>query len=176
MKSFLSSLYLLLLNNVVSHIPIWNFRKFFYLMAGMKIGKGSRILMGAKIQGPNGISIGDHTYINSCCHLDGRGGLSIGNNVNISNYSIIISASHDMKSSSFAYRTGEVYISDYCWIGTHAIILDRSTLEEGVVLGAGSVLKGSTEKMSVYSGVPAKFVKERNLSGYYDISWKPWFC
>lgn len=113
----------------------------FYRVVGMNIGKSSRILMSTKVQGWNHISIGDHTYVNSYCHLDGRGRLTIGNYVNISNYSVIISAGHDMKSETFAYRTGEVCIDDLCWIGSRAMILNRFHLAPGAVLSAGSVFK-----------------------------------
>ncbi len=108
--------------------------------------------MDTKVQGWNHISIGDHTYVNSYCHLDGRGGLVIGNNVNISNYSLIISAGHDMKSETFAYRTGEVRIDDLCWIGSRAMILDRSHLAPRTVLSAGSVFKGESVGGGYMSG------------------------
>ena len=131
--------------------------------------------MGAKIQGPKGISIGEHSYINSYCHLDGRGGLRIGNNVNISNYTVIITASHDMKSPVFQYREGEVIIEDYCWIGSRAIVLDKSVLPKGSVLSAGSVYKGKGKSYGVYVGVPARYVKDRGLQGEYNVDWRPSF-
>lgn len=165
----------ILLDCIVGHIPCWALRKPLYRLAGIKIGKGSRILMGAKIQGPHGISIGEHSYINSGCHLDGRGGLLIGDNVNISNYTVIVTASHDMKSSSFQYREGKVVIEDYCWIGTRAIVLDRSTLAECSVLSAGSVYKGQGKPRGVYAGVPAQYVRDRGLEGKYDVDWRPYF-
>lgn len=76
----------------------------------------------------------------------------IGNNVNISNYSLIISAGHDMKSETFAYRTGEVRIDDLCWIGSRAMILDRSHLAPRTVLSAGSVFKGESVGGGYMSG------------------------
>lgn len=103
------------------------------------------------------------------------GGLLIGDNVNISNYTVIVSASHDMKSDSFQYRPGEVIIEDHCWVGSRAVILDRSTLREGVVLGAGSVFKGQSEPYGVYAGVPAVYQKDRGLRGKYDVDWRPYF-
>lgn len=166
----------LFLNSIVAHIPSWSIRKFLYKTVGqMSIGSGSRILMGCYVQGSKGISIGKHTYINRGCHIDGRGGVNIGNNCNISNYSVILSATHDMESSSFRYRTGNVCIEDYCWLGTRAVVLDRSHLAQAVVVSAGSVLKGETEPDSVYMGIPAKKVKERHLNGPYDVVWKPYF-
>lgn len=175
LKDFLYSFINFFLNCIVGHLPCWPLRRLCYQAAGVKIGKGSRILMGTKFQGWSHISIGSHSYINSYCHLDGRGGLSIGDNVNISNYSRIISAGHDMKSGSFSYRTGAVVIENYCWLGTGATVLDRSHLLPETVIGAGSVFKGESVKGGVYIGVPAIFVKNRNLSGHYDVEWRPFF-
>lgn len=162
----------LILNYFVAYIPCWFIRKTAYKIAGLRIGEGSRILMGCKIEGPRGIRIGNNTHVNSGCHLDGRGGLYIGDNVNISNYSAIISASHDMKSESFSYRLGAVTIKDCCWLGTRSIVLDNSTLEERVVIGAGSCFKGESIAGGVYVGVPAKWVKDRGLLHCYEDVWK----
>jgi acetyltransferase-like isoleucine patch superfamily enzyme len=107
--------------------------------------------------------------------LDGRGGLEIGNDVNISNYCRCISAGHDMNSKYFAYRPGHVKIEDFCWLGTGAMVLDNSQLARGTVISAGSVFKGISETNDVYMGVPARFIKKRNLSGSYHVIWKPWF-
>lgn len=175
MNRFVRGFGLIFVNYIVSYIPCWTIRKAFYSLAGMKIGAGSRILMGAKIQGINNIEIGTNSYINWNCHLDGRGGLKIGNNVNISNYSVIITAAHDMKSEEFEYRTGKVVIEDYCWLGTRAVVLDRTTLSKATVLSAGSVFKGVTEPDSVYIGVPATKARNRGLRGAYDLKWRPFF-
>lgn len=163
------------MNYVVSYIPCWTIRRTLLRLCGIKIGKGSRILMGCKFEGPKGIRIGENTHINSHCHLDGRGGLTIGDNVNMSNYSVIITASHDMKSECFAYRTGAVEIESCCWLGTRCVILDRSHLAEKTVVGAGSVLNGETEEQGVYVGVPAKKVKDRGLRDCYVDEWKTYF-
>ena len=72
-KTMLMGLCEVLLNYFVSYIPCWWLRRAFYRVAGMKIGMGSRILKGTKVQGWNHISIGDHIYVNSYCHLDGQG-------------------------------------------------------------------------------------------------------
>ena len=166
----------LFMNSIVTYIPCWPIRYGLFRLAGMHIGKGSRIMMGTRFEGPlSNIHIGEHSYINSHCHLDGRGGLLIGNNVNISNYCKVVSASHDMHSETFAYREGSVRIEDYCWLGTASIVLDRSILQAGMVLGAGSVFKGVGEPDFVYIGVPAKKTKRRKLAGPYDIEYKPLF-
>lgn len=45
-------------------------------------------------------------------------------------------------------------------IGTNSIILPGSTLREGVLLAAGSLLMGDTEAWGVYKGNPAVLVKK----------------
>ena len=45
-------------------------------------------------------------------------------------------------------------------IGTNAIVLPGSTLREGVLLTAGSLLMGDTEAWGVYKGNPAVLVKK----------------
>lgn len=175
LKEFAAGLLYWFINHIVTNIPCWPFRRSIFILCGMRIEKGSRILLGTQFQGINHIRIGRRSYINSYCHLDGRGGLTIGDNVNISNYSKIISASHDPKSSDFAYRKGSVEIGDHCWLGTGAIVLDRSRLGNRSILSAGSVLKGIADADSVYVGIPAEKVKERGLRGEYDIKWKPFF-
>ena len=47
-------------------------------------------------------------------------------------------------------------------IGTNAIVLPGSTLREGVLLTAGSLLMGDTEAWGVYKGHPAVLVKKIN--------------
>ena len=47
-------------------------------------------------------------------------------------------------------------------IGTNAIVLPGTTLREGVLLTAGSLLMGDTEAWGVYKGNPAVLVKKIN--------------
>lgn len=163
------------LNNFICHVPCWKIRKVFYKLFGMKIGKDSRILMGTRVLAPKKISIGERTYINEYCILDGRGKLTIGDDVNISMYTMILTAAHSKSSNKFAYRSSPVVIEDHVWTGSRAIVLDKSVLRKASVLAAGSVFKGTTEPDTVYSGVPAKKIGPRNLKGEYHNVWKPYF-
>ena len=78
MKDIVLDMLYVFYNYFVCNIPSWTIRKFFYLCGGMKIGRGSRILMKTVVIKPWRISIGERTYINEFCSLDGRGGIEIG--------------------------------------------------------------------------------------------------
>ncbi len=148
---------------------------FFLRKLGLTIGDGSRIAIGTVIVAPERITIGKRTIINENCHLDGRGGLEIGDDVSISIYTKIITASHRVSSSSFEYYGQKTDIRDNVWIGCGAIILDGSTLEETSVVGAGCVFKGKAEAGWVYVGNPAKPVKTRGITEAYHLDYAPYF-
>lgn len=53
-----------------------------------------------------------------------------------------------------------VYIKDNCWVGFNSIITKGVTLEEGTIIGCGSVVTKNTEPYSVYGGNPAVYLKK----------------
>lgn len=173
--NFVYSFYIWFLNYVISAIPFWRIRLFFYRISGVRIGKGSRIGIHCKVSRPSKIVLGERTIINEFCYLDGRGGLKIGNDVSISMYSKIITASHYSNSSDFQYFEDGVAIEDHVWIGISAIILNGSIICRGSIIGAGAVFKGKSVVNGIYTGSPAKLVKIRNSDLKYVISFKPFF-
>ena len=159
----------MLLNTFINHIPAWWLRKLLYRAAGMKIGKHCRIGIGTIIVKPHGICLGEGCIVNEYCHLDGRGGLTIGDHTSISIYTKIITASHDINSESFAYQSHEVTIGDHVFIGAGVIILEKSILGKGCVVGAGAVVKGVLECNGIYIGNPVKKVGNRVINNSYEL-------
>jgi len=53
-----------------------------------------------------------------------------------------------------------VVLEKFSNVGTNAIVLPGSRLREGVLLCAGSLLRGDTEAWGVYKGTPATLVKK----------------
>lgn len=159
----------IMINKIINKIPSWHIRKLFYLLYGMKIGKGSRINAGVIIDSPHGVVLGDRCIINENAYLDGRGGLIVGNDVSISIYSRIITASHYVDSESFQYYNDPVTIHDHVWIGVGAIVLNGSILNKNVIIGAGCVFKGNAEEDGVYIGNPAIMIKKRRLCNEYKL-------
>lgn len=166
-----------LCNHIILHIPIWTIRKCLYKMCGMKIGRDARILMNTIVVCPWKISIGERTYVNEYCHLDGRGGLTIKEDVSISIYTLILTATHSTTSETFAYKQAPVVIEKNVWTGARCCILPGTTLKERSVVAAQSlVLPGVYEVGAIYSGVPAKKIKDRELNKSYSLTlWNPYF-
>lgn len=177
MRYIISEARLYILNHVVSHVPIYAFRRFCYERAGMEIGKDSRLLMGIYIQEPSKIHIGDHCCINEFCMLDGRGGLYIKDNVSVSMYTKILTGTHDSNSDDFSYKSEPVVLEDNVWTGMGSIILPGTVLPKGSILAAGSVAIKNKKYLPkcVYSGIPAEKIGERQSECNYELNWKPYF-
>ena len=61
---FKKDLQYIFLNQIVSSIPSWTIRNFFYKCSGMKIGPKARIGINTVIISPKGITIGCRSVIN----------------------------------------------------------------------------------------------------------------
>lgn len=57
-----------------------------------------------------------------------------------------------------------VNICDYCIVGTNSTIMPPAYLEEGVAVGAHSLVKSSLNAWGIYCGVPAVLLKMRSQS------------
>jgi len=162
-------------NHFINKIPFYSIRHFIYRKVyGLKMGKGSSIHLHCFINRFN-LKIGENTAINRKCYLDSRGGLEIGNSVCISPEVQIITAQHKVNDPNFTFITKPVYINDYVWVGTRAIILPGVTLGKGCVVAAGAVVTKSFPDFSVVGGVPAKLISKRTDGLDYSCKWMPAF-
>lgn len=175
MRMMAHNILYIFLNYFVAYIPFWTIRKLFYILFGMKIGKGSRINMRCVIMAPWRIHIGKNTMINEYVLLDGRGGVTIGNNCSISMWSIVYSASHYLNSSGFEVYKKPIQIGDCCWLGTRCVIMPGSKLNDGSVISVNSVFKGEAETCGVYIGNPATLQRRRELDSMYSLKNKYFF-
>lgn len=144
-------------------VPSHLFRLLIYRLAGMKIGKGSRIHMGARFFYLPNIQIGTGTIIGDHVFLDGRDKLMIGSHVDIASAVMIYSSEHDVNSEDFHAISAPVEIGDYVFIGPGAIILPGVKIGNGAVVGAGAVVTKNVDEFQIVGGVPAQVIGERKL-------------
>lgn len=147
--------------HLVGCIPLYLIRKFFYRLAGVKIGRGSTIHTRARFYNPGNISIGEDTIIGEEAVLDGRDKLTIGNHVDIATDVMIYNSEHDINNENFIAITAPVVIEDYVFIGPRSIILPGVKIGKGAVVAAGAVVNKDVPPHAVVGGVPAKIIGER---------------
>lgn len=161
---------------LVGNIPFHTWRRFFYRLAGMKIGRGSAIHMQARIFDPNHIIIGEDTIIGEKATLDGRrqikgskGGIKIGDHVDMASEVMIWTSEHDLESETWAAIEEPVEIGDYAFIGPRVIILPGVKVGKGAVIAAGAVVTKNVPEKTIVAGVPAKIIGERRGELKYKL-------
>ncbi len=148
----------------------------------IRIGNGSRIkdLVGFAVYGGD-IYIGKKVLVGRCCTIMGHGGVQVGDNTMIGPSTVIVSSNHlacltDKPFQNQGFTRERIEIGDNVWIGANATILPGSTIEPNVVIGAGSVVKGTLKSGWLYGGIPAEpiiplEIKEKNETKVCFRNW-----
>lgn len=153
----------LMLLRWAGHVPLHSVRHLSYRLAGVRVGRGSVIHIGANFFQPRNIEIGEDTIIGNGAFLDGRAPLIIGNHVDIASEVMIYNSEHDINAEDFHAIEDAVEIGDYVFIGPRAIILPGVKIGMGAVIGAGAVVTASVPDFAIVGGVPAKVIGQRKL-------------
>ncbi|NQU85766.1 MAG: acyltransferase [Mariniphaga sp.] len=163
-------------------IPSHKIRNFIYRhIFYVNFDKTTVIYNGAEFREPFSLKIGKGTYIGNNAILDARrGGIVIGKNVNLSNSVHLWTGQHDHNDPYFRSvegRRGPINVNDRVWIGPRATVLHSVTIGEGAVIAAGAVVTKNVEPYSIYAGIPAKKIGERNrdLKYEFDGSYIPFY-
>ena len=127
----------------------------------------------AFISGLENITIGEYSWIGDHCRFHaGKAGLHIGSRVAIAHEVMIITNNHNYQTNYIPFDNRAVsrpiYIGDNVWIGTRVIILPGVKIEEGAIIGAGSVITKSIPKCAIVAGNPARIVGWRDKELYED--------
>ena len=168
--------FVVFLLHCIGWLPSHHVRRFFYRLAGMKIGSGSTLHTGARFYNPGNISIGSDTIIGEGAVLDGRNRLTIGDHVDFASEVMVYNCQHDVQSEDFHAEGGEVEIEDYVFIGPRAIVLPGVKIGKGAVVAAGAVVTKDVEPFTIVGGVPAKVIGERQVKELkYRLGRAAWF-
>lgn len=149
-----------------------------YLPYRLKINKM------AKQVGEN-LSIGGPSYVNcntiigyncgfSGVSVNGKGNLKIGNHFRSGSELLFLTQNHNYKEAKcLPYDNEYVYkdieIGDCVWVGARVTILPGTTIGEGAVVQAGSVVHGNIPKLAIIGGNPATVIGYRDSEHYEKL-------
>jgi acetyltransferase-like isoleucine patch superfamily enzyme len=119
-------------------------------------GVNLQIARHVEILSPSGIVLGDNVFLGRGCWLNGYGGLTVGDGVLVGPNVCIATANHTVGKDG-GYRWGEhrlkqVSIGTGVWLAANVCVLPGCTINDGVVVGAGSVVGGVLTTNGVYAG------------------------
>ena len=122
--------------------------------------------------GEGGIHIGQHVHLAVYSCLIGAGRITLGDFANISSRVAIYSSSDDYSGATMTNPTvpdeyknvahADVGIGRHVIIGSGSVVLPGAMLEEGVGVGALSMVRGHCPAFGLYAGVPARRIRERS--------------
>ena len=122
--------------------------------------------------GSGGIWIGKNVHISVYTSLIGKGRIHIGDFSTISSRVSVYSSNDDYSGEYMTNPTvdprftnvthGNVNIGKHVIVGSGSVILPDVILENGVCIGALSLVKENCGSFCVYGGIPAKFIKKRS--------------
>jgi len=132
-------------------------------------GKNVKIRPNVLLRDPERIYLGDNTTLGTGNILwAGKESavIKIGKNVMTGPSVKIFAFNHGVEISQTpmieqATTEKDVIIGDNVWIGANVLIMPGCNIEDGVVIGAGSVVTKNLPKNSICAGIPAKVIKKR---------------
>lgn len=144
----------------------------FYGAARIHIGSHVRIddfcVLSAGI---GGIEIGSRIHIAVYTSLIGAGKITLSDFCNLSSRVSIYSSSDDYSGATLTNPTvpdeyknvhhAPVHLGRHVIVGSGSVILPGITLEDGVAIGALSLVTKNCESFGIYAGNPARRIKDR---------------
>lgn len=145
----------------------------YYNCKNITIGNNTRIddftILSA---GEGGIEIGCYVHIAAFCTLIGAGEITLKDFSGLSSRVSIYSSSDDYSGEFMTNPTvsneltnvmhGPVSIGKHVIVGVGSVVLPNVTLEEGVAIGALSLVTKNCSEFGIYIGTPAKRIKARS--------------
>lgn len=163
-------------NILINKIPSHHLRLAWLRLGGAKIGKGSSIWRNTEILGVENLVIGDDSCIAWHCQIDARAGLIIGDHVAVASHAKIIAGTHDLEAPEFWSISAPIYIEDYAWIATGALVGHGSRIGRGAVVTANTVVSKEIAPYKIVGGMGAKPMGERPHNLNYKVGGKGLFC
>lgn len=147
-------------------------RASFYGLSRIALGNNVRIddfcVLSA---GSGGIDIGNHIHIAVYSSLIGNGKITLSDFCNLSSRVSIYSSNDDYSGATLTNPTvpskftgvthANVFFGKHVIVGSGSVILPGVTLEEGVAVGALSLVNRDCKAFGIYAGNPARRISER---------------
>ena len=132
-------------------------------MFGAKVGCDVVIKPGVRVKYPWRLRIGDRSWIGEDCWIDNIALVDIRSDVCVSQGAFLCTGNHDWSDPAFALTAQPIVLRAGSWVAAKAVVGPGVTLEEGAIVGLGSVVTSSVPASQVVGGNPAIAVSHRNL-------------
>jgi len=144
--------------------PVYGFKRSLLRLFGAKVGKKVVIKPKVNIKYPWKLKVGDFSWIGEKVWIDNLDEVEIDNHVVVSQGALLLSGNHDYKKESFDLLTGKIVLEKGVWIGAKAIVTGGVRCRTHSILSVNSVASKDLKSFGIYSGNPAKWVRDRTIN------------
>jgi putative colanic acid biosynthesis acetyltransferase WcaF len=130
---------------------------------GSKIYWSSGVYSTSIIWAPYNLELGKNSWLGPHTKIYNVDKIIIKDNVVISQYSYLCTASHNFEDINFPLIHKHIIINNNVWIGADAFIGMGVILGQGCIIGARSSVFKNVDENIVVGGNPAKFIKNRKF-------------
>lgn len=128
---------------------------------GADIAKSASVHASVKVWMPSNLKLEELACISDNVDCYNVNMVHLGKKATVSQRAFLCTASHNISSKEHELITAPIYIGDYAWVCAESFISMGTTIGEGGVTGARSVVFKDVEPWTVVGGNPAKFIKKR---------------
>ena len=106
------------------------------------------------------ILVGEDVFINACCHFQDHGGIRIGDGCQIGHNVVFATLNHGfLPEDRQTTYPAPIVLGKRVWIGSNSTILQRVTIGDNAIVGAGAVVTKDVAANTIVGGIPARFIK-----------------
>ena len=146
-------------------VPLNSVKIMLLRLFGARIGKGVVIKPGVNVKYPWLLEIGNYVWVGENVWIDNLTQVRIGHHAVLSQGAMLLTGSHDYKTTTFDLQIGEITVEEGVWIGAKAIVCPHVVCGTHSVLSAASVATGNLEPYTIYQGNPAQAKRQRVIKG-----------
>lgn len=141
--------------------PLYGWRRFLLKLFGAKLSPGARVYGSARVWYPPNLTMGRGAVLGWRTFCYSMGPVTIGDFAVVSQFSQLVSGTHDPDDANFQLYTRSISIGAHAWIAANAFVGPGAVVGDGAVLGACGVTFGDLQPWTIYAGNPAKPIRPR---------------
>lgn len=141
----------------IAHVwRAWLLRRF-----GAKLGPHCRFYPASRVWAPWNLNCEDTVMVADGAELYNPAPMVLASHAIVSQGAYLCGATHDTNDPKFPVISFPMRVGRYAWVAARACVSPGVNLGDGAILGLASVATKDLEPWSIYAGVPARKVKDR---------------
>jgi putative colanic acid biosynthesis acetyltransferase WcaF len=141
--------------------PLHSWRAFLLRVFGAELGPNCHFYPRSRVWAPWNLICADQVTAGDGAVIYNAAPVTFGSHAILSQDAYVCGATHDYDDPDFPLIAFAMSFGSYAWICARASVAPGVNVGEGAVLGLGSVATRNLDPWTVYAGVPAAKVRER---------------